>query len=513
MAKPTFSFYIDTADDGSYAANISSVVIEAAWQIGFAEPFELMARDSTATMLVNNVTKDFSPEYASGAYYGNLQPGRAVKITSTYASVTRTMYVGWIAMVTPTFNSKGDRTASIECNGWFERAQRFESRIPLQIAKRSDEVIAAILDSSDILPPGFTGFWILGKGLLGTSTLLSSVDSYFTFDNGDVTFAYAGDWDAGTTVHDAITQTVGREAGRFFQKRDGTLQFYRRLHFPTSTTVAATFSDGMTALDYSYGAELSNVVVTHYEPRSVGTAGTVLATFAAEVLAPAASYVDVILDFTTQDAGATIAATTLITPLANTDYTANSLADGSGTNLTANVTASITVTNASSATIRYTNSGVDAYLLATSQLRGTPLTKFNTQDYIATNETSLLAYGKLAFDVAGVQDTLADATSLGDYQLSLRKDPVAKITTCAWAGWNTSLTAQVLTRTIGDRITLHETQTAANGDWFILGERHTVSANDYQCAWVLENAGTIIYWILGTAGYGELGTTTTLGPL
>lgn len=513
MAKPTFAFYIDTADDGSYAANISSVVIEAEWQIGFAEPFQLMARDSTATLLVNNGTKDFSPEYASGAYYGNLQPGRALKITSTYASVTRTMYVGWIAMVTPTFNSKGNLTASIECNGWFERAQRFESRIPLQIAKRSDEVIAAILDGSDILPPGFTGFWILGKGLLGSSTILSSVGSYFTFDTGDVTFAYAGDWDAETTVYDAIQQTVGREAGRFFQKRDGTLQFFRRLHFPTNTTVTAIFSDGMTALDYSYGADLSNVVVAHYEPRIVGAAASVLTTFAAAVLVPSASFVDVILVFTTQDAGATIAATLLITPLANTDYAANSLEDGSGANLTANVTASITVTNASSATIRYTNSGAAAYLLATSQLRGTPLTKFNTQDYIAIDETSLLAHGKLAFDIDGVQDTFSDAASLGDFQLALRKDPVAKITACTWAGWNTNLTAQVLTRTIGDRITLHETQTAANGDWFILGERHTVSANDYQCAWVLENAGTIIYWMLGNAGYGELGTSTILGPL
>ena len=91
MAKPVFRYYIDFAGTGAFASEVTSVLISAQWQLGFSQPFDLVARDNTAELVVQNITRDFSPEYASGAYYGNVLPGRAVKITSTYASVTRTM--------------------------------------------------------------------------------------------------------------------------------------------------------------------------------------------------------------------------------------------------------------------------------------------------------------------------------------------------------------------------------------------------------------------------------------
>ena len=60
MAKPEFKFYLDTLNDGTFAANITTKVISADWQIGFAAPFDKMARDNTASFVVNNVNRDFS---------------------------------------------------------------------------------------------------------------------------------------------------------------------------------------------------------------------------------------------------------------------------------------------------------------------------------------------------------------------------------------------------------------------------------------------------------------------
>ena len=58
-----------------------------------------------------------------------------------------------------------------------------------------------------------------------------------------------------------------------------------------------------------------------------------------------------------------------------------------------------------------------------------------------------------------------------------------------------------------------EQQTQAGGAWFILGEKHDVSESAYNVTWVLEDAGTIIYWLIGTATQSEIGETTFVGPL
>ena len=512
MAKPEFKFYLDTLNDGTFAANITTKVISADWQLGFAAPFDKMARDNTASFVVNNVNRDFSPEYASGAYYGNLTTGRAIKVTSTYASVTRTMWLGWIASIAPTSNSNGTRQSTINCSGWMERALRKESLIPIQLNKRADEIIAVILDESDILPPSVIGVWILGNSLLGSNTILGAVSDYYSADVGDSTFAFAGDWEANTSVHSAIMQTVDREAGRFFQKRDGKLQFYRRLHFPTDVTSLVTLTDKNSEMDYEFGADVANIVQVQYQPRSVGTVGDTVATLSTATAIGAASTLEIEYRFT-DGAGTAIGATALITPAATTDYTVFANDDGTGANLTANVTASITRTNATAATVQYTNTGAAGYVMPTSKLRGTPLTKYELQTYTATDETSLLAYGKLGYTSNGVQDTLTDATTLADYELSLFKDPVGRVNNVTFAGWDTTLTATLLTYSIGTRITMHETQTGVNGDWFVLGETHRYNSGDWRVQWVLEDAGTIVYWALGAANYSELGDTTILGPL
>jgi len=59
---------------------------------------------------------------------------------------------------------------------------------------------------------------------------------------------------------------------------------------------------------------------------------------------------------------------------------------------------------------------------------------------------------------------------------------------------------------------MHESQTQANGDWFIVSEQHSLNS-DYRVTWKLEDAGTIIYWALGNTGASEIGQTTWLGPL
>lgn len=513
MTNPVFSVYIDLENDGNFTGgDVSSYVINAAWQIGFDTAFSSMARDNTASITFKNTDKRFSPEYASGAYFGKLTTGRTVKITATLSTVTTVLYLGWIASISPTFGLYADRTATIECTAWMERAQRAESLIELQLEKKADEIITEVLDGAAIYPPGFTGYWILGTSRIGVHTRVGSIASYFVAESGITTFAYAGDWTAGTSVYDAILQTLEREGGRLFVARNGILYFYNRHHFLIDTAIDATYANSMTDMSYSFGTEVSNLITAKYQPRSVSAPGETLATLGQAILVNGSTTGQVNFRFT-GETGETVAATAIITPVATTDYLANSLEDGTGTNLTANVTASISTSSATEATVYYANSGADAYILGTSKIRGTMLTAYQEQSYTAEDATSIETYGRLAYDYPGIQDTLTDAQTVADYYLAILKNPVGLVETVTFAGKNSAIIASLLAQSIGSKIALSETQTGIGGNWFIIGEAHEYSYDDYRITWTLEDAGASAYWTIGTAGFSEVGVTTYVGPL
>jgi hypothetical protein len=64
------------------------------------------------------------------------------------------------------------------------------------------------------------------------------------------------------------------------------------------------------------------------------------------------------------------------------------------------------------------------------------------------------------------------------------------------------------------RLTITETQTAHNADYFIIGEEHVISdaLTKHVTTWYLEPANSARYWVLGVAGYSEVGSTTKVGP-
>lgn len=511
MARPVIKVYLDFDRSGSFATEVTSYVIDASWMLGFDEPYGTMARDSTSTITLNNLDRRFTPEYASGAYYGSLTTGITVKITSTYASVTRTMFTGWLNSITPSSGLNNDRRCIFDCTGWVERATRSNSVIALQLEKTADAVIAEILGNSSQYPAGFAGFWLLGEATIGVKTKLGATSSYFIADVGQTTFAYSGDWASGTTVYSAISEMTEREAGKFFIARDGLLYFYDRHHLISNTTSLSSFSNATSSMRYGFGGEISNIITVPYEPRTTGSAGSTLATLTSAVEIAANSTELVTFVFTQAASGATVSATTVITPVSNTDYTANTLEDGSGVDKTAFVSVAVSETTAGQVILLFTNTfGGTVYLQPASKVRGTPLTSYGRQTYVAEDTTSVLAYGRYAMELTGKQDSLTDAQTLGDFQLLLRKDPRGQISDVLMNALDTTITASVLARTIGDRITLVDTLTSASGDWFIIREQHNVSVGNYEITWALEDAGASAYWSIGNS---TLGVSTVLAPL
>jgi hypothetical protein len=60
---------------------------------------------------------------------------------------------------------------------------------------------------------------------------------------------------------------------------------------------------------------------------------------------------------------------------------------------------------------------------------------------------------------------------------------------------------QVLARTLFDRITVQETQTDHDADYFIIAEEHEVDLGGarHRVTWLLESASASAFWVVGTS--------------
>lgn len=521
----TIEVAADLNKDGDFSdsgEDITAFVKSAEWQLGFADQFEAIARDTTVRLILDNSDKRFSPEVVSGvSVFSTSTPGKVVRIRTTHGPKTRVMALGWMLAMKPTAGKWGPRVADVDTEGFLGRAQNAEVFIPAQQNVTADQVITTILSNALLYPPGFTGRWLLGEigfGELGENTVLGAVTDYFSGDVGKTTFVFAGDnWHDGTSVLGALRDTAGREAGRVYVDRDGVIRFWNRHRLITTTTVSASFNDTMAGIEYEYGSDIVNRVTVRARPRKLSASGQTLGQIDRAFEVPASGSALIAFRFEDQADGARISGSALISPSPNLDFTANSASDESGTDKTASVSTCIQDGAATRAAVVFSNSDSAAVWVASAaKVRGTKITDYGVIDAEKQDDGSIGDFGRQLWSYPYEMDNLADAQNIANYIVTSRKDPRGRVKRMTLRPRkNETLMTQALARTIGDRLAITETQTGAAADYFIIGEIHRLdmAGMDYTVTWILEPADANQYWILGSAGFSELGQTTTLGPL
>jgi len=521
MPSPTWTLSMrDIVTAGTFT-DVSSYMKEAAWSIGFGAPYEPIAGESVLTVTLNNADQRFSPEYTSGAYYGNIEPGILIRLQSTDPadSTVRTMFIGWIDSISPTAGISPD-TATITSQAWNSRAALSEVSIPVQESVDYSAVLDKILETARVYPPG-TSAWFLGvvgQSELGQTTELGATSTFANFEAGISTFLFAGDeWSDSTTIYGACQDTVGREYGRMYQARDGVLNAVNRHKLITDKTVDFTFTNTMSNMEYSYGSseDMANVVAVKAKTRRE-TAGQVVAGLQdAVAISGGGGTTDITYIIESQDSGVSLAVKSPLTPVGGTDFDINIASDGTGTDITGDCTGVI-IADQSFATrvgVRYTNNNAsDGYILAGAQLRGTKLDSFAVVEQETQSDESIATYGKRQLTWGYAMDSTTTADSVADFILRERKDPRGRVKTISFKPQTSAaLLTAALSHSILSRIAITETQTGLSAaPYFMIAETHAIEANDYSVMWSLEPASATDYWVLGT---NTLGSTTTLGPL
>jgi len=514
MASGNYDLWVDWDNDGNYSSandDITSDTLRVSYSRGRDFASQLTGNSTagklTAT-LVNNDGK-YSPDNTASALTGKIKPGLSIKLTGgegasfpftfPFAFDESTQWVGRLERIMPSPSSTSLKTAQLQAFGVLGYLNDFTPTISTLTDKRTDEAIDAILDA------------------------VSWPEADRDLAEGETTMTKF--WVRDKKTISALRIPEETEAGFLYETKDGKIGFQNRLTRLTSpfNTSQATFSDASGATNTYVSikqADPLSTIANHLEASSrsyttgaLAVLWTLSETGANSPLLVAGESKTFIAKYPSSisDRNA-LEVDTWTTPASTTDYTANSASDGSGTNLTSDIGISTTKT-ATEMVITATNtSGSTSAYLTKLQARGTPVTSSDPVTVRAIDTDSQTTYGdrKVVAETEFIPNT-EQAQFWCDYNLQIYSSPVQILSMTVVAGANSGNLAQVVERTINDRITVvanNDAQLGINADFFIEAERHVIGpAGEHTVTWDLSPAegGYSQFWVLNT---GKLGTST-----
>ena len=336
---------------------------------GNASGFE-MSRIGTARLVFDNSSRRFDPYYASGALYGYILPGRYIKIRATYHGVTYPVFHGNIKSINPV---EGENpTVVIECEDGMRLIQNATSSLSITTDVNPEDAVGAILTELE---------W---PARFGTDLQAYGVQDIAYF------------WTDGNALNE-IKEICKVRPSNFWIGADGVARNYSLLI--ASGAFATTISESNTLKQIALPVpweEIKNYFRVYYTPRVVVTV-TPIFTIAETPLVPATQTETRWVDYTYNNEN--VPAINVLTPVATTDFTANTLADGTGTNLTASFSVAVTDFGDNAKLVISNNHPTLAGYVTFLQLRGDAVTTQGRGYQFNTETASLAKYGRHDFVV------------------------------------------------------------------------------------------------------------------
>jgi len=356
---------------------------------------------ATLDIDLDNTTERFTPDNTSSPIYAYIKPRVNIKMSIIIEDYTFEMFTGYIKNIHPDTKS---RICSLACfdNQVFVYNKRANGVVYEDY--RTDQLLKALAD------------------LAGLET------SQYDFDIGThvVNFGYFED----RNVWPIMGEIAVAERGRIFFDRSGILKFWNRdrLHNLSSTLTDLTLNDWIIDLDYSVAEhEIKNAVVVKAKPRASAGVQAVWSSGNVEYLNPYTDTLVFIPANNTQVAWIELEdpCTTFITPVKNTDYTANSAQDGSGSDLTDNISIHEFINYGNAVFINVQNLGATDAYLTKFQVRGNPVRVLKWIKVTAKEDGSIGLYGRQEFEIENnFIDSEDTAREIAEEELYRRKDAI-----------------------------------------------------------------------------------------
>lgn len=449
---PDYEFAVDWDGSGSYAGEevTSDILPEVTISYGRDQERQLNpAAVGSAALSLINADRRYSPENTSSPLSGNLNPGRDARFQVVWSGVTYPLFQGRIDDYDVRVD-RDDRTASFTFLDGLGKLQSTTLSTAVYQAQRTGDLINTILDLV-----GWTG----GRDV----------------DPGATVVPYW--WEEGTDALEAVNKIVRSEGppSIAYVGPDGTFIFrdrHHRLLRQRSQDVQAVFGAAQMTCDapavtgfdftkpftYQHGLrDIVNVVNFSVTERSPDSSLTAVWTSESSIsLSIGQSQV---IDVSGSDPF-----TDAVVPVSGTDYS-----------LTGSGTASITLNRTSGASVKITILAVGGdIVLSNLQLRARAIPGRRTVKVSQTDSGSVTDHGERTYPDdapwAGVNDSYAIANMILLHYATRR--PTVQMRVVAQ---DPAHLAQILLRTVSDRIHIRNDEMGLDADFFVEKVVHTIT--------------------------------------
>jgi hypothetical protein len=489
--------------DSAWVSLIDDVVADPIrWSYGIDGngPSDCVAAPGKLTFALDNSTGNtagllgyYSPRHANAREGWGF--GASVRLVCTYGAGPVVRFLGKIRDINPVPGEYRERVVRVSVyDGMYDLLEAKARAVTLQSEKTEAELIEAVLDS---LPA-------------------TAQPAARDFDPGLDTLPLAfDDLGKGTKALSLIVDVARSSGGLYAQIGDGTHIFRNRHSRGTGVSLLTLDGDFVEMEAPSSSERCFNVFEVTIHPKVVSAAATdalyELPT-AATIEVAAGQSVDVWLDYTDpNDRQTKVGGVEVVTSLVGgTHYSANQSADGSGANLTGNITATLTPF-ASRAKFSLTNTGAQHAYIRTLTVVGKAVRDLGPQTYEASSEQD---YGEhpMAVDMPYQDDPQVAISAASFWELQYRSLE-NQIDRVRFNANHVDLMESAITLDIGDLITVSEEVTGIEDVRCVI--------NKIECEYTPSRAFWVTYglgpsapfeaWLPGVEGRSEPDETTVPG--
>lgn len=471
------------------------IVSQIECNLGFTDGDQLsrLAGGSDMRFDLDNANSAYNP---SSTFY----KGQKIRLRIKYGSLVKTKFFGYIDHISLDPGTFGAQQAHVTCIDWLGLAAVTPVRsLPSLTNTTIGAALTVLLTQMQIQPEALdveAGTIIMPSvfdQVTPNSTIYSELQNlvmgewgYIYMRDGGMTLkvenslSRTGDGsDYKTTSYykpDGVATPFLLEDATAFLLEDGTA--FEMEGEPTAGSFNSNLSNTYTDIAINHGDNLTNQILATAVPVVIGGSTVVLYPFdittgsSAILVTSNTASTPYILQGQYKDptaGGAQISGNSVITPVIVTDWKFNSKADGTGTDLSANITISFTAGQSGFKAL-IVNSGAPGYITKFN-VRGTPVYRYNPVETVVSDQRSIWDYGQYSMEFTRQYGQSSNDIQPYMFRIIMRnRKPRTVFSNPKFNGYDSAdHLAGFLALDIGDQIRLTSTKPSSDALYYIQG--------------------------------------------
>jgi hypothetical protein len=500
MSEAVYKILVDWNGDGDFVdanEDITDDVMSLEMNRGRDYASQLTGRSTAGSMTatLENSSGKYNSFNTSSAIFGSILPGRAVQVRTDGGQFPytfphffgSTLWTGFLDKIEPQPSLHNAHRAILRATGPLAKISQKKIDVAMTTDILTSDAVDDVLDAAG---------WPAGDREIATG--LTTMKRW---------------WANGKAIT-ALREIEQSENGFVWETNDGNIAYNDRQFRMTnakSLTSQATYSDaGNTAYSTIEQAdpirEIFNIVDSGVQTYTVGSLAvlwTLSESGASSPLIEAGATRTWVGSYPNASSAVNAASVNAWTTLVeNTDYEANSAADGSAVDKSSVLTVTLTK-YATSITIQILNNDAAGVYLTKLQARGTPVIAADIARVVTEDATSKALYGERVYPISGAFiPTTDEAEDYNNFVLAIYKDPTPVLKVTISGNRDDAHMMEVLTRDISDRVTVVATGNSGlgiNEAFFVETIKHRVDSHmNHWTTFNLAPVGSFAgFWVVG----------------